>query len=280
LVITVSGRGVHSGRHCSVAVRLREPGTGFVFQPRSLAGGGHHEAFLASPHRVRSSTLATVLGSASFQVATTEHLLSACAGLGVWNMEATVEGGELPICDGSARPWVRVLETLIRSSTRAPRTQRRSLVVESPIEVRDGDRLARLEPASGCLVHASITPRAGLASLGPTELSLALTPDAYREEIAWARTFVYAADADRLRAAGHGQGASLDNTLLITDDGVANPGGPRGESEPLRHKILDALGDLALLGAPFRGRLVLHDSGHALHVALAQKWSAALREAA
>lgn len=224
--------------------------------------------------------MATVLGTDEFQVGTTEHLLSACAGLGIWDVEATVEGGELPIFDGSARPWVQLLDTLGASSEHTPERGREPLVVLSPLEVRDGDRVARLEPASGCFVTASQTPRSGLAKLGPVELSLTLTPDAYRVEIAWARTFVHAGDADRLRAAGHGKGASLDNTLLVTDTGVENPGGPRGESEPLRHKVLDALGDLALLGAPFRGRLVLHDSGHSLHVALAQRWAEALEDAA
>ncbi len=214
---------------------------------------------------MRSAHLQTRIGTQAFSVATAEHLLAACHGLGVWDLEVTLRGGdELPILDGSARPWVEALDALRAAAPPAPPPAPRR--VRAPVEVRDGPRHARLEPADGFFVTASLSPRPGLAALGPLSLTLSLTPDSFRRELAWARTWVLAADADRLRAAGFGAGADPTNTVLV---GGPSPAPSRGPSEPLRHKILDALGDLALLGRPVLGHLHLHDSGHALHTALA-----------
>lgn len=279
---TVSGVGVHTGRPAVAVLTAGAPGSGIRFRPLEPRPPGA-PAVAPVPARVSSvldATLQMRLGHAAFAVGTPEHLLSACAGLGLYDLDVAVAGPELPIGDGSASPWLRALDELVAAGAgpsaefvqavhpQAPPALR----VSAPVEVRDGARLARLAPHDGdhLEVTATLTPRAGLARLGPTTVTVAVTPDTYRAEVAWARTFAYAADADRLRALGYGAGADLDNTVLITDDGCANPSGTRGPSEPVRHKILDALGDLALLGRPVVGRLTLVDSGHALHLALAR----------
>ncbi|MCO4773747.1 MAG: UDP-3-O-acyl-N-acetylglucosamine deacetylase [Deltaproteobacteria bacterium] len=257
---SVSGVGVHSGLPATVHLEPAPRGSGLRFVSRD----GDH-SFVARPDLVLGATMQTSLGTDAFSVSTAEHLLAACSALGVWDLTVRVDGDELPIGDGSAQPWVTALDSLaVSTASPAP------FVVTEPIEVREGDRLARLEPADGCFVSCSLSPREGLGLLGPLTVELSVSPDTFRRDLAWARTWAFAADAERLLAAGYGAGATLENTLLVTADGVSNPGGVRGPSEPVRHKVVDALGDLALLGRPFVGRLVLVDSGHSLHTALAQ----------
>lgn len=260
---TVSARGlsIHGGEPSSVTLTHAAPGHGIVF----LRAGHRTRATLDAVH---DTSMQTRLGAGAGSVATVEHLLSACAGLGMWDLRVDVDGSELPILDGSALPWVTLLEQLTATPRSTPR-RAPSLTVRAPIEVRDGARYARLEPDPACRVTATLTDPAH-ASLGPSTVQITLDPHTYRELIAPARTFVLARDAQRLLAAGFGRGADLDNTLVVTPSGVDNPTGLRLPSEPVRHKILDALGDLALLGQPFAGHLILHDSSHALHVALAR----------
>jgi len=283
---TVSGLGVHSGRPCVAVLRPGAPGTGIRFrplEPRSPTSPPVAPVAATLDH-VLGSTMAVALGDEAFSVSTPEHLLSACAGLGIYDLDVAVAGPELPIGDGSAAPWLRALDQLlaaghgpdaeyVQSFHPAPRP---ALRLAAPVEVWDGDRLARLAPQDGdaLTVTASLSPRAGLARLGPTTVTVGITPADYRADVAWARTFAYAEDAERLQAMGYGAGADLDNTVLVTVDGCANPGGTRGSSEPVRHKILDALGDLALLGRPVVGHLTLVDSGHSLHLALARALAA------
>ena len=272
---TVSGVGVHSGLPCSAVLTAGAPGAGVRF--RRIVEDGESPHFTVSPDLVRSTTMATRVGTDAFSVGTVEHLLAACFALELWDVDVAVpDSDELPFGDGTATPWLRGLGRLLAEGRDpdSPVTpwaplRRAPWVVREPLEVREGDRVARLEPDTACRVTCTLSDHGGLGAAGPLTVSLTITEDTFRRELMWARTFVHEADAERLKAAGYGKGATLQNTLLIGEDGPVNEA--RGPSEPVRHKIVDALGDLALVGRRFRGHLVLQDSGHSLHVALAQE---------
>lgn len=224
------GVGVHSGAPCTVTVG---PGTsGLVFVVGAVR-------IPARVEHVVGTTSSTTLGRDGARVATVEHLLSALLGLGVMDAEIAVEGPELPILDGSARPWAEAI---------------RGHSVAGPVERWNAS------------VVVELSERDGLSRLGPRRVEFDFDRDDYTRDVAWARTFVYEADVERLLAQGRGAGATRENTVIIgaTDGPVPRT---RGPSEPARHKLLDALGDLALLGRPPRGRVVFRDGGHAAHVA-------------
>lgn len=242
--VRLEGVGVHTGEPCAATV-----GPADRFE---LVVGG--ECVPASLDGVTDAAMGVRIAG----VRTIEHLLSALAGRGVFGARIEVEGGELPILDGSAARWCEALETESAGEVEP---------VAGPAEVRDGDRLVRLEPGPWRVV-VELTDRGGLAALGPTRLEL--DPAAYDAEIAWARTFAWAPDVPRLLAAGFGRGANRENTVVVGEGATEG----RGPGEPLRHKALDAIGDLALLGRPWRGTLTLRDSGHDLHIALARALAA------
>ena len=246
----LEGIAVHSGRPCAATV---EPGVDLRF----VVGGVE---IPATPGNVLATTLSTTLGAHGATVSTVEHLLSALWGLGVTGARVEVEGPELPILDGSALPWVHAIEAagLVDVGVVEP------IVIDRPIVVRAGERVARCDPGPQRVV-VDLTDRR-LLPLGPPRVQLD-SPARYVLDVAWARTFAYAEDVERLLAAGHGAGATRENTVVVGAEGTI----PRGPSEPSRHKLLDALGDLALLGRTVLGTITLVDSGHALHVELARR---------
>lgn len=238
----LAGVGLHCGGPCAASVAPAPPGHG-------LRIGGTPVQCAAVLAGARATTLRTAAGP----VRTVEHLLAALYGLGIDDAEVTVEGGEVPILDGSAGPWLDALAPVDTAGERAV------LTLPGRVEVRDGDRSVVAEPA------AALTLEVHVDYPGLGALSLVAGLDAF-PAIARARTFGFLRDAEVLRAAGLSGGASLDNTLVLDDAGrPLNPGGLRHPDEPVRHKWLDLLGDLALLGAPLRARVVARRSGHALH---------------
>ncbi len=228
----LDGVGVHSGEACAARVG---PGEGFVFRVGGVEVPAHVDC-------VVDTTMSTTLGRGSARVGMVEHLLSALWGLGVRGARVDVEGPELPILDGSAKPWAEAILAASEPSGVEPR---------------------------GARVTVELSDRGGLAALGPRRVTFDFDRDDYLAEVAWARTFVHAADVDRLLAAGMGAGATEENTLIVPRPGEPLPA-TRGPSEPSRHKLLDAIGDLALAGRPHEGTITLVDSGHAAHVALAR----------
>lgn len=189
----------------------------------------------------------TTLGREGVTVGMVEHVLSAIFGLGVVGATIVVDGPEIPILDGSALPWAQA--TMDASSvTGAPGVP------------------------GGCVVSVELSARGGLDALGPRTASFDFGSGDYLAEVAWARTFVHAADVDRLLAQGMGAGATPENTLVVPAMGDPLPA-TRGPSEPARHKLLDLIGDLALLGRPLSGSISLVDSGHASHIALVHQLS-------
>lgn len=262
--VRLSGDGLHLGTATTVELRPAPADTGVVFHR-----DGHDGAIRVGPDQVVHTLLATTLGNGAWSVCTVEHLLAALLGCGVDNVAVHIDGDEIPAVDGSARPWVELVDAAGVVALDAPR---RFIEIVDVVEVRDGDRWARLSPAPRLELWARID--FAHPGVGVQELEVPLVNGEFRHELAWARTFGFVADVERMRAMGLGQGGGLHNAVVYGDDGPLNPEGLRAADEPLRHKLLDMVGDLALLGLPVRGRLEAERPGHALTVALL----AALRE--
>jgi UDP-3-O-[3-hydroxymyristoyl] N-acetylglucosamine deacetylase len=235
------------------------PGTGIVFEP-----AGRGVAIPATRDRVVASRFATSLGRDGACLSTVEHLLAALLGLGVDDVRVRVEGAELPALDGSAAEWVSLL--------RAAGLERRGagvdpLRVQRVVELREGGAWIRAEPAATLRITCGIDFEH--PAVGRQRLHLdGLDPERFTRELAPARTFGFLADRDRLRQAGFARGASLANTVVFDGDGVVNRAGLRFPDEPVRHKALDLLGDLALLGRPLEAHVSVERGGHTLHLAL------------
>jgi UDP-3-O-[3-hydroxymyristoyl] N-acetylglucosamine deacetylase len=253
------GVGVHSGRRVSLTFHPAEAGTGIVFR-RSDIGLD----FPARFDRVIDTRLCTVLGVPGQPLArlgTVEHMMAAFAGCGIDNAIVEIDGPELPIVDGAGAPGVLRIEC---AGTGGQDAARREIEILRTVRVTDGEAFAELRPGGlGFRMAMSIEFRA--AAIGRQALTLQLTPDNFRREIAEARTFTDAADIEHLRKAGLAQGGSLANAVVVDAARVLNPGGLRRPDEFVRHKLLDAVGDLALAGAPLRGRFAAHRSGHTLN---------------
>jgi UDP-3-O-[3-hydroxymyristoyl] N-acetylglucosamine deacetylase len=208
----------------------------------------------------------TIRNAAGVELATIEHLMSACVGLGVDNLIVEVDGPELPILDGSCAQFVQVL---MNAGVKPQQAPRRSIEIVEPIEVRMGAKSAALLPASDFDgLDIDVTIRFADPAIGVQRRRVHLTPESFLSEIADARTFGFLSDVEMMRAAGLGLGASLDNTVAVDSGRVVNPEGLRFDDEFVRHKMLDAIGDLAMAGAPICGRFVADQPGHALNARL------------
>jgi UDP-3-O-[3-hydroxymyristoyl] N-acetylglucosamine deacetylase len=258
---TVAGIGVHSAAPVQVRFLPAPAGHGRVFRRTDVAvGEGDIPARL--DHVVDTRNATTLANAHGARLSTVEHLLCACFGLGLDNLLIEIDGPEAPILDGSARPFVAALQAAGRAAQNAPRP---ALKVLRAVEMREGDRFARLEPGEGLCLDLSIAYAD--PAIGAQSIAFAVTgPEAFAAEIAGARTFGHLADLERYHAMGLARGASLDNTVAVDQGRVVNPEGLRWADEFVRHKVLDALGDLALVGAPLIGRLAGHATGHGLHV--------------
>ncbi|MCL4809493.1 MAG: UDP-3-O-[3-hydroxymyristoyl] N-acetylglucosamine deacetylase [Thermoanaerobaculia bacterium] len=259
--ISVSGIGLHSGREIHATLRPAPAGRGIVFVRTDV--GVTLPALAEEAGRL---DYATSLGERGREVGTVEHLLSAAVGLGLDNMTVEVDGPEVPILDGSSAPWVaeiRKAGLVSLGSASRPFRVTKTLSVNGP----DG-KWIEIRPASDLRVSYSIDfPH---PAVGRQSISLVLTPETYAEHLAPARTFGFLAEYDYLRSKGLAQGASTDNCIVVGDSEVMN-GGLRFGDEFVRHKVLDLLGDLALVGRPVVGHIVAHRAGHALHTALARE---------
>lgn len=260
-IVEREGVGVHSGQAARCVLRPASSGAGLVFATGATR-------LPALQRHVTSRQQRTVLTdpASGARIETIEHVLAACYGLAIDDLIIEVIGPELPILDGSALPWCIALQEAglcQHVGTRAP------IRPFEGIQVGDGNRWARLQPGSGLTIDITVDfPDPGI---GMQRLEWAFSTDAFLRDIAPARTFGAFRDLDRLRAAGLGLGASLENTIAFEDGRVLNPEGLRFHDEPVRHKVLDVLGDLALLGAPLEGRLTMMRPGHALTGALMEQ---------
>ena len=261
--VSCAGVGLHSGQPVNLTLRPAPPDTGVVFVNRNGKNGA---SLAASVEHLVPTELCTAISGNGFQVKTIEHILAALAGLDIDNVYVEVDAGEAPVMDGSAAHFVR----LIRSAGILPQSRRQPfLKITRPLEVVDGARRVRIEPSSTTKMTYSIHYNHPLIR---TQTYLyEHSVHAFEREIADARTFGFLQEVEALWARGLGQGGSLDNTIILSQDGILNESGLRFANEFVRHKILDLIGDFSLLGVPFIGHLIAERSGHAMHTRLVQQ---------
>ena len=257
--ISLTGTGVHTGAPVSILLSPADTHTGICFV---LPDGNDGEIELpASSDAISNVTLCTVLSNGNgASVATVEHLLAALRALGVDNIRIEIDSSEVPIMDGSSAPFVDAID---EAGIREQDAPRRFIKVLKTVRIEDGRSWAELFPHDGFLVDVGIEFDTPL--IGNQRIRLDITPDTFRNELARARTFGFMKDVERLWAAGLALGASLENTVAIGEDRVINPEGLRFADEFVRHKALDAVGDLALAGAPILGAYRSQCGGHRLN---------------
>jgi UDP-3-O-[3-hydroxymyristoyl] N-acetylglucosamine deacetylase len=262
--VAVSGVGVHSGLPATLTLHPADDDAGIVFQ-RVAADGGIEREIRADVRAVTATEFATVLGDASGPLCSTaEHLLAALRGLYVDNVIVEIDGPEVPIMDGSAVAFVDALDQAGLTTRAQPR---RFIEVLKPVRATKGNAFGELRPyAKGFRVEAEIEFDHPL--IRKQALSLDIEPDSFRCEIARARTFGFMKDVAKLWSAGYARGATLENTLVVTEDRVINPEGLRFADEFVRHKVLDAIGDLALAGLPLLAAYRTIRGGHKLNHAV------------
>lgn len=261
--ITCTGIGLHSGEPVELTMAPAQVGTGIVFACRR---GDALVEIPARPENVASTRNATTLAAKGASIGTVEHLLAALRCRGVDNVRIEVNGPEIPAMDGSAASFDYLIRT---AGLFTQREARPVLVVRRPISYTDGLRSIQIRPAR--VLRISYRVEFEHPAIGRQELEVpALTPAFFEKQLARARTFGFLDQLDALREAGLARGASLANTVVLDDAGVMNEGGLRWPDEFVRHKVLDLIGDLALLGHPVRGHVTVERGGHALHRALVE----------
>ncbi len=252
---------MHSGLMTRVTLHPAETGSGIVFVRSDLGGASVH----ARHDNVVDSRLCTVIADGAARVSTIEHLMAAFAGAGIDNARVEVDRPELPILDGCSEAFLFLIDCAGRQVQDAPR---QVIEVLRPVRVTHGEAWAELLPGGSAGAPGfdlALTIEFSAGAIGRQTCALRLTPQSFRHELATARTFTQATEIAQLQAAGLARGGSLENAVVVDGDAVLNPGGLRMESEFVRHKLLDAVGDLALAGAALRGRFVGHRTGHALN---------------
>ena len=259
-----TGVGLHTGARVDLVLRPAPPDAGIVFHRVDLSPP---VSVPATAMHVGDTRLSSTLRHAGAAVSTVEHLLSALAGLGIDNLHVDVAGPEIPIMDGSAGPFVFLLQGAGIVEQPAPK---RYLRIVAPVEVRDGDKWARFEPHDGFRLDFTIDFPHPVFGSENRHVVIDFAHHSYVKEVARARTFGFMQDVEAMRAAGLGLGGSLQNAIVLDEVRVLNSEGLRYDNEFVRHKVLDAIGDLYLLGHPLIGQYVAHKSGHALNNALAR----------
>lgn len=255
-----SGFGVHSALPVTLTISAAPPDSGYLIA-RRFDNGRVVGPVPVHFNRVTRTTLCTTLDlGESVSVATIEHVTSALSGLGVDNALITLDGPECPIMDGSAYPFA---EAILEVGLDIQPAQRKFLKVIRAVTVRNNDAFAALEPYNGRALDLEIDFDAKV--IGRQRMIFDWTPRRYFEDVSRARTFGFVRDAKILRQAGYALGSSLDNSITVHEDRILNPGGLRYEDEFVRHKLLDAIGDLALCGLPIYGRFRSYRGGHALN---------------
>ncbi|MED5463089.1 MAG: UDP-3-O-acyl-N-acetylglucosamine deacetylase [Myxococcota bacterium] len=265
--VVCRGIGLHTGQEVTLELFPAPVDSGIRFVRADLPG---HDELKASIENLVDTRLATTLGvggeGTRVTISTVEHLMAALAGLGIDNLVVHVDGPELPIMDGSSGEFVAQIQA---AGIEEQNKGKRYLVIKKEVEVRDGDKFARLAPGS-----ASLQMKCSLEFdhplIPPSAYEFKLSERSFVQELCRARTFGFMKDVEMLQANGLARGGSLDNAIVIDDYQVLNPEGLRFPDEFVRHKVLDAIGDLALFGLPVIGRVRLHCSGHALNTRLVE----------
>ncbi|HYG68625.1 MAG TPA: UDP-3-O-acyl-N-acetylglucosamine deacetylase [Anaeromyxobacteraceae bacterium] len=256
-----TGVGLHSGKPASLTLAPAPVDSGITFVRMDLG-----VEIPAKNEFVVDTTLSTSIAANGARVATVEHVMAALSGMGIDNCRVEVDGPEIPILDGSAAPFVCLVQ---EAGVHVQRVGKRYLVLERPVEIRDGDKLARLEPADAFSVE--FTADFSHPLITNQSFRAVITDRTFDREIARARTFCFRRDIERMQAMGLAKGGSLENAIVVDDFSILNPEGLRFPDEFARHKVLDAIGDVALLGMPVLGAFTAVKSGHAMNQALVKK---------
>jgi UDP-3-O-[3-hydroxymyristoyl] N-acetylglucosamine deacetylase len=256
--ISFDGVGLHSGRFVHVTIHPAPANTGILFRRVDVTES--RQTIAARPDTVRQARLCTrIVNEDGVGLETVEHIMAAFAGLGVDNAVVDIDGGEAPILDGSSLP---VVEAIRRAGIRQHGSRRRTLVVTSPVSVEHCGGWAKLEPCDHLEIDAEID--FDDAAIGRQRFLYRHGAGAFERELAAARTFCLMRDVEAMQNAGLALGGSLNNAIVVENGAVLNDGGLRLEREFVRHKVLDCLGDLYLLGMMMRGRMTASRPGHAM----------------
>jgi UDP-3-O-[3-hydroxymyristoyl] N-acetylglucosamine deacetylase len=258
-VIRATGVGLHTGEKVYLTLRPAAADTGIVFRRIDLA---EPVEIRACPENVTDTRLSTTLESGGARVSTVEHLMSAFAGLGIDNAYVDLTAPEVPIMDGSAGPFVFLLQSAGVAEQSAPK---RFIRIRQSIVVDEGDKWARFEPFEGFKVSFEIDFNHPTFRSARQQTSIDFSTTSFVKEVSRARTFGFMADLEALRAAGLARGGGLDNAIVLDQYRILNEDGLRYEDEFVKHKVLDAIGDLYLLGHPLIGAFSAHKSGHSLN---------------
>ena len=258
--VSVCGRGLHTGAIVKLTLIPAEPDYGIRFCRIDLPG---KPVIPASCDYVIDTSLATTLGLNGARISTVEHLLAVIRGLGIDNIHVNVDGPEIPILDGSAAPFVEIIQSV---GLQRQLAVKKLVRVEIPVSISEGDAFVRVWPSERPLISYTIEYPHPL--IGKQCFSSEIEPNVFIHEVAPARTFGFLHEVRTLQRNGRALGGSLENALVFDDQGVVNPEGMRYEDECVRHKILDLMGDMALCPFPLIGRFEAHKAGHRLHLKL------------
>ncbi len=257
--IRASGVGLHTGAKASMVLRPAAPNTGVVFRRLDLA---EPVDIVVAADQVGDTRLCSTLDNGLTTVATVEHLMSALAGLGVDNIYVDLDGPEVPIMDGSASSFVFLIQS---AGITQQNVAKRFIRIKKKVEVVEGDKRVRFEPFDGFKIEFTIDFKHPVFEKSSQVISLDFAETSYVKEVSRARTFGFMQEVEWLRANGLALGGSLDNAIVMDEFRVLNSDGLRYEDEFVKHKVLDAIGDLYIIGHPIIGAFYAHKSGHALN---------------
>jgi UDP-3-O-[3-hydroxymyristoyl] N-acetylglucosamine deacetylase len=258
--VICAGIGVHSGARAKMVIKPADVNTGIRFRRTDL---DVQNDILARGDHVTEVQLGTTLTNADgASVATVEHFLAACAGMGLDNLLVEIDGPEVPIMDGSSAVFCELFHS---AGLKQQTTLRRRIRILDTVEVRDGVKWARLSPSQDQILTLKAKIEFETKAIGTQQMAMRLVPGLFARDIAFARTFGFARDVETLKAMGLARGGSLDNAVVIDGDEIINPEGLRSDDEFIRHKLLDAVGDLMLAGAPIAGIYDARQPGHAMN---------------
>lgn len=257
--ISATGVGLHNGEKVTLTLRPAAADTGIVFKRVDLP---QPNEILATPNAVHDTRLCSALEANGARVATVEHIMSALAGLGVDNVYIEVDASEIPIMDGSSGPFVYLLQ---EAGIVEQAAAKKFIRVKKTVEVIDGDKWVRFEPYHGFKVDFTINFNHPVFENSGSQVKIDFAEDSYIKEISRARTFGFMHEVEYLRSNGLARGGSLDNAIVLDEYRVINDDGLRYDDEFAKHKVLDAIGDLYMLGHPILGAFYAYKSGHALN---------------
>jgi UDP-3-O-[3-hydroxymyristoyl] N-acetylglucosamine deacetylase len=262
-ITEISGIGLHSGAEIRLRLRPAEANTGIIFHRRD---GDRTVDIKAAAENVVDTRMATVLGRDGLSVSTVEHFLAALVACGIDNLHVDIDGPEVPILDGSSAPFIHQIQKV---GTKTFEASRKFIAIRKPIELIEGEKRINIIPSRFFRITFDIAFEHKAIAL--QQYSMKFSTDSFKKDIAPARTFGFLHEVEFLKANGLARGGSLDNAVVIDDDGVMNPEGLRFQDEFVRHKILDACGDFSLLGHPMLGHIRAFKAGHDMNAKMVRK---------